>query len=56
MWDDRCKVLHGKTVDKKRKIKRDKIFGKARRCFQQQEAVMEHDMHLFTGESGGSRA
>ena len=49
MWDDRCKVLHGRTVDEKRKIKKEKILGKARQCFDQQDRVMEQDMHMFDG-------
>ena len=49
MWDDRCKVLHGRTVDEKRKIKKEKILGKARQCFDQQDRVMEQDMYMFDG-------
>ena len=41
MWDDRCKVLHGRAVDEKRRIKRKKILGKTRQCFHQQDRVME---------------
>ena len=26
MWDDRCKVLHGRTEDEQRKIKKDKVL------------------------------
>ena len=33
MWNDRCKVLHGKTTDEKNKIKWDKTLSKARKCF-----------------------
>ena len=49
MWDDRCKVLHGRTVDENRQIKRGNIFGKARRCFQQHDNVLEQDIHIFAG-------
>ena len=49
MWDDRCKVLHGRTVEEKNKIKREKILGQARHCFSQQERVLEQDGHMFNG-------
>ena len=35
MWDDRCKVLHGRKVDEKREIKWEKILRKTRQCFHQ---------------------
>ena len=50
MWDDRCKVLHGRTVEEKKKIKQEKILGKARSCFNQQERVLEQDGHMFNGD------
>ena len=50
MWDNRCNVLHGRTEDEKRKIKQDKILGKAQQCYNQQDRVLEHDIHVFTGE------
>ena len=50
MWDNRCNVLHRRTEDEKRKIKRDKILGKAQQCYNQQDIVLEHDIHMFAGE------
>ena len=47
MWDDRYKVLHGRTVDEKRKIKREKILDKAHQCFNRQDRMMEQDRYLF---------
>ena len=49
MWDDRCKVLHGRTLEEKKKIKRDKILKRARSCFQQQDRVLVQDGHIFNG-------
>ena len=49
MWDDRCKVMYGMTEEENKKIKRDRILLKARRCFQAPEGVMEGDQHLFVG-------
>ena len=49
MWDDRCKVLHGRTEEEKETIKREKILSTARKCFHQQDRVLEQDAYMFQG-------
>ena len=50
IWDDRCKVNHGRTEYEQRRIKMDGVLIKVRRCFEKQDRVMGEYTHLIDRE------
>ena len=47
IWDDRSKLNHGRTKYEQRRIKRDRVLIKVRRCFEKRDRVMGEYTHLF---------